>query len=101
MSKNSFGLPGIVLFQSNPQPTSDVGNGSAQGHMGSQATPMSFEQWSQTNLWQYYDELGDGGNDPDGQEYGMWWIECGFTHEQWLGTEEQYVEWVEHNIYNW
>lgn len=102
MSKNKFGIPGIV-FEANPSPTGVIGGGTVQAGQGNNDLPMTFEAWSQNaELVSFYDSLGDGMNDPDWEEYGMWWADCDYSFAQWeaLGyTQQQWNDFVAPNLW--
>ena len=89
MSKNKFGIPGI-LFSPTPSPTpvpggNVIGGGTAQNGLGNNDLPMSFNEWVNANLWSFYDEQNDKGTpgQPDMYDYGMWWADCDYSREQW------------------
>ncbi len=91
MSKNKFGMPGI-LFESTPlpSPTGVVGGGSAQGGQGNNDLPMSYDDWSQNpDIFGFYDVNSDNAGDWD--EYGRWWADCDYSYDQWvaLGYDQQ------------
>ncbi|MBQ2111480.1 MAG: hypothetical protein II191_07035 [Clostridia bacterium] len=89
MSKNKFGIPGI-LFNPTPSPVPGagvIGGGTAQGGQGNNDLPMSFEAWMQeADLVSFYDELYNSDGSPDKYEYYMWWIDCEYTYEQWMAV---------------
>ena len=94
MSKNKFGIPGI-LFNPTPSPVPGagvIGGGTAQGglHSGDSTpaplVPMSFTAWASSGFAAAYDFNADGNteqNEANMYEYGLWWFEQGFTEDQW------------------
>ena len=96
MSKNKFGIPGIV-FEANPSPTGVIGGGTAQGGQGHNDLPVSWSVWSTdpsySDLWDFYDELGIANGSPDKYEYFLWWIDCDYTLEQWTAVGNTVDEW--------
>ncbi|MBR4634808.1 MAG: hypothetical protein IKO51_00405 [Clostridia bacterium] len=94
MSKNKFGIPGIV-FEASPSPTGVIGGGTAQDGLGNNDLPMNFNAWAThpDNLWQFYDQQNDKGTSgqPDMYDYGMWFADCDYSLAQWkaLGYSEE------------
>ena len=101
MSKNKFGIPGILFSPTpTPGPTGVIGGGSNQGSQGHNDLPMTFEAFcADTELWQFIDDMNENG-DPgiaDWYDYGLWWSECNFTLDQWKAlkySEEDYNTYV-------
>ena len=95
MSKNKFGIPGI-LFNPTPSPVPGgnvIGGGTAQGGQGNNDLPMSYDDFcNNQQLWAFYDQQSNGTpNQADWDDYGMWWADCDYSLDQWkaLGYSEE------------
>ena len=83
--KNKFNLP-IIMMSEPGEPTEVIGGGTGQGGtdpLNPYNSPMTLEAWQASELWHDYDFYGNGNNTPDFEEYCMWWLDNGFTMEQW------------------
>lgn len=97
MSKNKFGIPGI-LFSPTPSPVPGgnvIGGGTAQGGQGNNDLPMDYNTWAGTNIYEFYDGMHTGDPEdvtggPDMFDYGMWWADCDYSYAQWeaLGYDQ-------------
>ena len=90
MSKKSFGIPEILFSQIGDEPDDPIsGGGSAHG-----SNPVSFAVWLtiyNESIPNHFDFDHDGDIDVD--DYYLWWIQNGYTREQWESANPPSVPW--------
>lgn len=90
--KNKFSLPIIMLSEPTPTPGGEggvIGGGSNQGGTNIIPGPMSFSDWQSSQYaGDYFPDEGITIND-----FGVWWIECGFTEAEWVQAGNRAQDW--------